>query len=133
MKTLDQIVTYRSQAIDGRDTSRLLEFVPEHMLPTMEVTLRPEYVGKHEAKPLTRDAVLDQMKNDVAFGFEKFIDGRGISTHCMTEVVRMWLWVLEDGGAPGQYLYGGELFQEAAEFYGFPIPDEYWGAGEDEE
>lgn len=125
MKTLEQIVKYESQAIDGRDTSRLIEFIPEDMLAAMGVVLKPEYVGKHIPKPLTREAIIEQMGKDVDFGIEKYMDQRGLSTSAMTDAVRMWLWVLEDEGAPDPHaFYGGHLFEAVAKHYGFPVPDD---------
>jgi hypothetical protein len=97
MKTLEQIKARESQCMDGRDFSRLVQFVPEDQLAEFGITLKPEFVGKHEAKPFTREAVLEQLRTDVDFGFEKALDQRGISSSLMFQVVSMWNWVLEEG------------------------------------
>jgi len=126
MKTLEQIITYKAQAIDARDINRLIEFVPEARLADMGLTLNEAFVGKHEHKELTRQAVLEQLKQDVAFGFEKALDRRGISSGCMFEVVRMWNWILEDGlenfSEDNYAMYGLPLFKATAVLYGFDNP-----------
>jgi hypothetical protein len=124
MKTLEQILEYKSQALDGRDLHRLCEFIPEADLPKLGIELKDEYVGKHEAKPFTREAILDQLKKDVEFGFEKALNQRGISSSLMAEVVKMWNWILEDGLEDfDEYpQYGLPLFKATAVKYGFENP-----------
>jgi hypothetical protein len=97
MKTLEQIMGYQSEALDGRDLYRLMDFIPEADLPKLKLELKPEYVGKHAAVPLTREAVLERLKRDLEFAFEKALNKRGISASLMVEVVAMWNWVLEEG------------------------------------
>lgn len=132
MKTLNQIATeYKSETIDGRDLDRLINFIPESRLPEFGMELREEYVGKHEHKDFTREAVLSQLKDDVAFGFEKALNKRGISSCTMYQVVSMWNWILEDGlEVFDDYAnYGLPLFKATAVKYGFdnPIGDDTGG------
>lgn len=130
MKTLEFIVNnYKSETLDGRDIIRLMDFIPEEDLGKIGITLKEEYVGKHEVKPFTRENVLEQLKQDVAFGFEKALDKRGISAGLMHEVVKMWNWVLEEGLEDfDEYAqYGLPLFKATAVKYGFDNP-----IGEDE-
>ena len=125
MKTLDQILEqYRSNTLDGRDLTRLMVFIPEDKLSVFDLELKPEFVGKHQAIPLTRDAVLAQLEQDVAFGFQKALDQRGISASLMYEVVKMWNWILEEGlEAFTDYAqYGLPLFKATAVKYGWPNP-----------
>lgn len=124
MKTVGHILNYKSETLDGRDLSRLLEFIPEDKLPAMGITLKDEYVGKHVAKPLTKENVLLQLSSDVAFGFEKALNHRGISSSLMYEVVGMWNWILEEGleDFDSYAQYGLPLFKATAEKYGFPNP-----------
>lgn len=124
MKTLEQIKNYKSRAIDGRDLHRLMDFIPEKDLHIFGITLKPEYVGKHEHKKFTRDAVLEQLEKDVDFGFEKALDKRGISAGLMYEVVSMWNWILEEGLEDfNDYAqYGLPLFKATAVKYGFKNP-----------
>jgi hypothetical protein len=127
LKTIEQIkAEYKTQTLDGRDITRLIDFIPEEDLPSFGVTLKPEYVGKHEAKPLTREAVLEQLKEDVAFGFEKALNRRGLSAGMMFQVVQMWNWILEEGledFSEGDYaMYGLPLFKATAVKYDFANP-----------
>lgn len=128
MKTLEQIyANYKSETLDGRDLSRLCQFIPEADLPKMGLALKPEYVGKHKHIPFTRDNVLSQLSKDVAFGFEKALDKRGLSSGVMYEVVSMWNWVLEEGlesynDDTGYAQYGLPLFKATAVKYGFDNP-----------
>lgn len=127
MKTLEQIKTlYKSNTLDGRDLGRLAQFVPEADIESFGMTLKPEFVGKHEHKPLTREAVLQELREDVAFGFRKALDQRGISSSLMFSVVSMWNWILEDGlesfSDDNYAQYGLPLFKATAVKYGFDNP-----------
>lgn len=127
MKTIEQIVSgYKSLCIDGRDTTRLIQFLTEDQLTEMGMSLKEEWKGKHEPIPYTREAVLVQLQKDVAFGFEKAIDQRGISSGLMYAVVKMWNWILEEGledfNDNNYANYGLPLFKATAEKYGFVNP-----------
>lgn len=125
MKTLEQIASeYKSETLDGRDLNRLVQFIPESQLADFGMTLKPEYIGKHEHKPMTREAVLAQLAKDVEFGFEKALNQRGISSSLMYEVVQMWNWILEEGleSFTDYAQYGLPLFKATAVKYGFDNP-----------
>ena len=125
MKTLEQVLdTFVSQCIDGRDAVRLSEFVPEADLGRIAVKLKDEYVGQHEAVPFTRENILTQLEKDVAFGFEKALDQRGISAGLMYEVVAMWNRILNEGleNFDTYAQYGLPLFKATAIKYGWPNP-----------
>jgi hypothetical protein len=125
MKTLEQISEeYKSKTIDGRDIYRLLSFIPEPMLPKFGITLKDEFVGKHETEELTRDNILRHLATDVAFGFEKALGQRGISAVDMYQVVKMWNWILEEGLENFEMYaqYGLPLFKATAVKYGFQNP-----------
>ena len=126
MKTLDQIKNRESKCFDGRDFSRLSQFIPEVQLVEFGIEVRPEHVGEHKNIPFTREAVLDQLRKDVDFGFEKALRHRGISAGLMFEVVMMWNWVLEEGlenfSEDNYAQYGLPLFKATAIKYGFPNP-----------
>ena len=131
MKSLQQIKEqYKSNTIDGRDLHRLMQFIPEAELIEFGLEIKPEYVGQHSHIEMTRDAVLDQLKKDVTFGFEKALDCRGLSAGMMFQVVQMWNWVLEEGlenWDSNEYaMYGLPLFKATAVKYGWnnPIGDD---------
>ena len=123
MKTLEQIKDYKSQTIDGRDIHRLSEFIQESQLSDFGITLKEEFVGKHEHIDFTKQNILLQLENDVKFGFEKALNQRGISAGMMFEVVSMWNWILEDGledfDEDNYAQYGLPLFKATAVKYGF--------------
>lgn len=123
MKTLQQVKElYKSKTIDGRDFVRLGQFIPEEELKDFGISIKPEYVGKHEHIEFTRENILIQLEKDVKFGFEKALDQRGISSSLMYEVVSMWNWILEEGLEDfDEYrAYGLPLFKATALKYGFP-------------
>lgn len=124
MKTLEQIKQRGSQSFDGRDFGRLARFIPEDQLADFGITLKEEYIGKHVAEPFTREAVIDQLRNDVEFGFKKALYKRGLSSGLMYEVVSMWNWVLEEGleNFDDYAQYGLPLFKATALKYGFENP-----------
>jgi len=125
MKTLEQIASeYRSETLDGRDLRRLSVFLPESMLPNFGIELKEGFVGTHVAIEFTRENILRQLERDVAFGFEKALDQRGISAFLMYQVVSMWNWILEDGleDFEGYEQYGLPLFKATAVKYGFSNP-----------
>jgi len=125
MKTIEQIRSqYKSKTIDGRDLHRLMQFIPEALLPDFGLELKPEFVGKHAHTGMSREAVINQLRDDVAFGFEKALNQRGISSSLMYEVVQMWNWILEDGleSFSSYAQYGLPLFKATAEKYGFENP-----------
>ncbi len=124
MKTLDFIIeNYKSDSLDGRDLYRLAQFVPKERLAEIGLSLKDESAeGNH--KELTRENVLEQLKSDVEFGFEKALDKRGISAGLMYQVVSMWNWILEEGleNFDDYAQYGLPLFKATAVKYGFDNP-----------
>ncbi len=128
MKTKEQILEAitngrKSECIDERDYSRLTDFFPVKDWSKFGFVLVNGQEPPHPLE-LTEKAVLKKLKNDVAFGFEKALNKRGISSSSMYEVVKMWLWILDD---PLQHfddyaMYGLPLFKIVAIEYGFNNP-----------
>lgn len=134
MKTLEQIAKeYKSETLDGRDLSRLSIFIPYNMLKDFGIEPKEEYddeeIWNKHIKEFTRENILEQLKEDVDFGFEKALNKRGISSSLMYEVVRMWNWILEEGleDFDSYAQYGLPLFKATAVKYGFenPIGNDY--------
>lgn len=125
MKTIEQILTFKGSALDGRDIYRLANYLPvEHWAQfglTVKEGVDPATI---KPKPLIREEVLENLKGDVAFGFEKALNKRGLSAGMMYGVVKMWLWVLDDELADFEdddYAeYGLPLLKAVAVKYGFP-------------
>lgn len=125
MKTLQQVKEmYKSKTIDGRDLSRLMQFIPEEELKDFGLELKDEYVGTHKHIEFTKENVLIQLAKDVDFGFEKALNQRGISAGLMAEVVQMWNWILEEGleDFDDYPMYGLPIFKATAIKYGFENP-----------
>lgn len=81
MKTLKQIKKlYKLRTIDGRDLHRLMQFIPEDELKDFGMKLEKEYIGTHKHIEFTKENILEQLEKDVAFGFEKALNQRGISS-----------------------------------------------------
>jgi len=125
MKTIEQIKSdYKSHSLDGRDLSRLMQFLPEEDLKHFGIKLKDEFVGKHTPIPFTKENVLKQLEKDVSFGFEKALNKRGISASLMNDVVKMWNWILEEGLEDfDEYAqYGLPTLKATAIKYGFKNP-----------
>lgn len=125
MKTSQQVKEmYKSQTIDGRDLSRLMQFIPEEELKDFGLELKDEYVGTHKHIEFTKENVLIQLEKDVAFGFEKALNQRNVSAGLMAEVVKMWNWILEEGleDFDDYPMYGLPIFKATAVKYGFENP-----------
>jgi hypothetical protein len=119
----------KSQCLDGRDFSRLVEFFPVSDWEKFGFELK-EGAEQPVTKEWTEAGVKKELEEDVAFGFEKALNQRGISSSLMTEVVKMWLWVLEDPLLDSvEYAqYGLPMFKAVAVKYGFKNPiGEYRG------
>jgi len=124
IKSLDYVIkNYKSEAIDGRDLSRLGQFIPEERLSEVGILLKEEYRGKHKHIEFTKESILKQLEEDVKFGYEKAINERGISSSCMYACVKMWNWVLEEGleDFDNYGSYGMPLFIETAKKYDFKL------------
>ena len=95
MKTLEEILSYEANTLDGRDLGRLASFMTKEQLTAKGLKLKnPDQ--DWTPKEFTREAVIDCLKSDLAFAFEKALDKRGISAGFMYAVVKMWMWVLDE-------------------------------------
>lgn len=128
MKTLNEILdNYKDYAVvlDDRFGSRLAKFLTEEQLEKIGF----KYDGDEpypEPKEWTRENILEQLKSDVEFGFEKALDQRGISAGLMFYVVLRWNQVLEEGlenyPEENYAMYGLPLFKATAVKYGWENP-----------
>ena len=128
MKTKEEVLAAvkagrESQCLDQRDYSRLVDFYPAPDWKTFGFQpLESSYLPKE----WTEESIKEQLRKDVAFGFEKALGRRGLSSSFMYEVVKVWMWVLDDDlqNFKDYKYYGLPLFKAVANKYGFedPIP-----------
>lgn len=129
MKTLEYVKEHydefeEDQFLDIRWTNRFLDFVPASEWEQFGF----RYTGEEEFVPKewTEENILEQLKRDVEFGFEKAEDERGISSELMARVVNAWCKVLENGlnldGNDGWY--HRKQFTTVAKFYGWSLEGE---------
>lgn len=130
MKTLEEVINnYENYAVhlDDRFGIRLCQFLtPQQALKIGFEFKEPDKVNPKE---WTKENILKQLDSDVAFGFNKALNRRGISSGLMFQVVRSWNKVLEEGledWSEDHYApYGLPLFNATADKYGFPNQDHY--------
>lgn len=132
MKTIEEIIkNYENYetSIEDRFGRRLCQFLTREQM----VRIGFELGGNVDniPKEWTRENIINQLKSDVEFGFEKALDKRGISSSLMFSVVMSWNKVLEEGledwDEDNYRYYGLPLFKATALKYGFdnPIGDDY--------
>lgn len=124
-KVLAAIMAGRSSdALDCRDYARLSAFFPDSDLPTLGFTLK-EGAAPREIIVWTEENVRKQLADDLAFGFEKTLNQRGISASLMVNVVQMWMWVLGDdelATSENYAQYGLPILKAVALKFGLPNP-----------
>lgn len=122
MKTLEQVLDAiengkKSECLDGRDFSRLCDFIPVKHWKKIGFGIKEGVkIEDIKIKEWTEENIKSQLKSDLEFAFEKALDKRGISSSFMFEVIKMWMWVLDD---PLQYennyaMYGLPLYKAVA-------------------
>ena len=129
MKTIDWVKEHYDELekdnwFDRRWTKRFLDFLPwkewkEYGFNTTENFNAEEYTPKD----WTEQNILEQLEEDVRFGYQKAVDGRGISSELMADVVDTWCKILENGlnlnGDDGYYHI--RQFEVVAEHYGWEL------------
>lgn len=129
-KTRDRILEEikagrKSQCMDSRDYLRLGMFFPAEDLPTLGFELKPDAdLAAKKTLELNRENILTQLGEDLSFAFEKAIGKRGLSAGFMYEVVKMWMWVLDDDLQDFEEYeqYGLPFLKAVALKFGFPNP-----------
>ena len=106
---------------DRRFTKRFINFLPLEEWSQYGFS----YIGEDEyiQKEWTEENVLEQLKQDVEFGYSKAEDERGISSELMAMVVNAWCKVLQNGlnldGDDGWYHM--KQFTIVADNYGWKL------------
>lgn len=126
MKTINEILeNYKDYEIflEDRFGARFCYFLTPEQMEKIGFSLNDEYKDKYVPKEWTEENVIEQLKQDVLFDWEKACDERGISADLMYEVVKSWCKVLENDL---QYFsdyspYGKPLFKAVAQKYNIEL------------
>ena len=127
MKTLDYVLAnYKAESFDGRDFLRILPFVTAEQAKQIGYEFKPDYALVHKQIEFTRKNILEKLKGDLAFAFEKALDQRGLSSTAMYYTIKFYNWILEDGledwHDDNYAMYGLPLYKATALKYGFDNP-----------
>lgn len=113
---------------EDRLSRRLVKFLTEDQMKELGMELKDEFKGKHKPIPFTAESVLEQLRNDVSFGYEKCTNHRGKSSALMFDVVLDWCKILENelaGWDENNYApYGYPLFKAVNDLYGWDVVGE---------
>ena len=130
MKKIEEIINnydeYKTY-IDDRFGRRFCDFLTSEQAKEIGFEIKKEYVDEHNKniKEWSRDNILEQLKEDVKFGWEKACDERGISSSLMYDVVLKWNRILEEGlenwDEDNYAMYGKPLFGATAKKYGWKL------------
>lgn len=130
MKKIEEIINnydeYKTY-IDDRFGIRFCDFLTSEQAKEIGFEIKKEYVDEHNKniKEWNRDNILEQLKEDVKFGWEKACDERGISSSLMYDVVLKWNRILEEGlenwDEDNYAMYGKPLFEATAKKYGWKL------------
>ncbi len=125
IKTINEILENYSEyetSLDDRFGSRLCEFLTNEQVEKIGFEFKDEYTFNRKIKDWTEENIIQQLKEDVKFGWQKCQDQRGISAELMSHVVRAWCKVLENNLHDVYYgYYGDNVFKTVDREYGFGI------------
>lgn len=119
MKTIEEVLNNYKEyqtTLDDRFGKRLCDFLTNEQAQTIGFEFVDGYVN--QPKEWTHENIVAQLKDDLEFGWEKCCDERGVSAELMSEVVRSWCKVLENGLEDIEYgWYGDNVFKTVASSY----------------
>ena len=132
MKTKAEIVDdIKKNGKDDVFGFRLEVFLPFLDFSTLREAgvLKPDATseGLEDRKPLTREAVLEEMRDYMEFAWDKAANHRGLSASRSIDKMEAWLWLLDDADLCKPYgyaSYGAPKLKVICNKYGFPIPDD---------
>lgn len=129
MRTFEDIVERikNRSSIFGFDAEAIIDFLPFDQAKQF----LKEGVKEEDWKtvPLTREGVLDKMRDYMDFAWEKAENHRGISASRSVEKMGVWLWLLGDDELLKQFEdtpytnYGVPKLMFICQKFGFPFPD----------
>ena len=118
-----RLLESRKKLFEGEVYLKFLDY--EHAKPVLKEGIKPE--DWDEPLPLTREAVLAEMRSYMIFAREKVQDHRGISACRSVEKMRAWIFVLGDDDCTEDVdhaQYGAPILKAICERYDFPMPDD---------
>lgn len=129
MKTINEVINnYKEYAtfLEDRFGVRLLDFLTVEQAEKIGFVIKDEFKKEWKIeKEWTRENILNQLEQDVKFGWEKACNERGISSELMFNVVMSWNKVLEEGledwNKDNYIPYGKPLFIATAQKYNFEL------------
>lgn len=127
MKTIKEIT---EKAVDK--SKEALSFWPEVLLEFLtyeqaKPLLKPDYDGKDWPKPLplTREIVVEKMREYMSFAWDKAENHRGISASRSVDKMHAWTWLIGEDNQinwDNYQNYGCPILKQICEKYGFNIP-----------
>lgn len=129
MRTFEDIVARikNRSSIFGFDAEAIIDFLPfEQAKQFLKEGVKEE---DWKTLPLTREAVIDKMREYMDFAWEKVEDHRGLSAGRSVEKMEVWLWLLGDDELLKQLEdtdytnYGAPKLMFICQKFGFPFPD----------
>ena len=100
---------------------RLCQFLTVEQAKSIDWEVLKQY---HNPIEFTKQNVIKQLESDVAFGFKKALEKNLLISKLMFDVVKEWLFILEDPlkDFDDYSMYGLPLFKAVAVKYGFDNP-----------
>ena len=100
---------------------RLRQFLTVEQAKSIDWEVLKQY---HNPIEFTKQNVIKQLESDVAFGFKKALEKNLLISKLMFDVVKEWLFILEDPlkDFDDYSMYGLPLFKAVAIKYGFDNP-----------
>lgn len=97
---------------------RLRQFLTVEQAKSIDWEVLKQY---HNPIEFTKQNVIKQLESDVAFGFKKALEKNLLISKLMFDVVKEWLFILEDPlkNFDNYSMYGLPLFKAVAVKYGF--------------
>jgi len=132
MRTIDEIVEYYRL----EQSADFFGFVAEVLFPFLPFDKAKEWLKEDataeewgEVEELTRESVLEWMRDYMEFAWSKARNHRGLSAGRSVDKMRAWLWLLGDdelvtfaSGRRNYSQYGVPILKAICEKYDFPMP-----------
>lgn len=128
MKTIEQALAYTFTAPGGSDRRTLALFVPEDQLKKLDFSVRVGQEGKHKPLAWTEEAVKEQLRDCVAFGFQMATEVDVVSAYDNLDAAMFLAWVLDVELDPafksptGSGISGITAYKALAAHFGLPNP-----------